>query len=121
MKFFNFLFYKSYRLALQLGNEGFYPEVNAWFLATLLPWLNLFSIIILLENNNRISEAVGGVIMISSSVFWVLGYVFCIIKKNYIKILSSQEDLSSKDGNSNILFYSYLLITCFVYFGFLAD
>ena len=35
MKFLNFLFRKSYKLALLVGNKGFYPEINAWFFATL--------------------------------------------------------------------------------------
>ncbi len=121
MKFFNFLFYKSYKLAIHLGNEGFYPEVKAWFLATFLPWLNLFSIIILLENNDIVSKEVGKFIIVSSSLFWILSFVFCIIKKNHIKILASQENSSLNNNFSNILYYSYFLITCIIYFVFLAD
>jgi hypothetical protein len=121
MKFFNFLFYKSYKLAIQLGNEGFFPEVKAWFIAMLLPWLNLLSILIILKNNLLLSMYVFRIILIGSSLFWIFSFVFCIIKDNYIKILSSQENSSLNNSFSNIIYYSYLLVTCVIYFVFLAD
>jgi hypothetical protein len=117
MKFYNFLFYKSYRLALILGNEGFYPEVNAWFLATLLPWLNLLSLLILLKNSSIVSNDLFRFILNGSSLFWIFGFVFIVIKKNYKTILSSHENVSSDKNYSNILFYCYLFITGIIYFG----
>ena len=121
MNFFNFLFYKSYKVALLLGNEGFYPEINAWFLAILFPWLIVLSMLIFLKNELIISSVVFRVLLISTSVFWVISYFYCMSNKNYLKILSNQEKSISSMKYSNICFVLYVLITCVIYFGFLSD
>ncbi|MGV1012921.1 MAG: hypothetical protein ACOYBS_10770 [Flavobacterium sp.] len=121
MKFFNFLFYKSYKVALLLGNEGFYPEINAWFLAILFPWLNILSVLIFLKNELIISNEVFRIILISTSVLWIVSYIYCVQNKNYLKILSDQEKSISKMKYSNTLYILYVLITSIIYFGFLSN
>ncbi len=121
MKFFNFLFYKSYKVALLLGNAGFYPEINAWFLAILFPWLNVLSILLLLKNKLIISSEVFRVTLIGTSIFWIVSYIYCVQNKNYLKILSDQEKSISKIKYSNTWFVLYILITSIIYFGFLSN
>ena len=53
-----FPFFQSYKLAIHLGNEGFYPEINAWFLSTLLPWFNVLSILIILKRTQIVSGSI---------------------------------------------------------------
>ena len=49
MKVYRYLFYRFYELAIATGNEGFYPEANALFLATAFPWVNIMTGINILE------------------------------------------------------------------------
>lgn len=121
MNFFNFLFCKSYKVALLLGNEGFYPEINAWFLAILFPWLNLLSVLIFFKNKFIISNEVFRIVLIGSSVFWIVSYIYCVYNKNYLKILSDQEESISKMKYSNALFILYVLMTVIIYFVFLSN
>jgi hypothetical protein len=39
MKFYNILYYKSYKLAIELGNENFHPDINAYSISTTLTWM----------------------------------------------------------------------------------
>jgi hypothetical protein len=119
MKFFNFLFYKSYRLALLLGNEGFYPEVVAWGITMFLLWFNLFSILILLENNLIISPDLFKYLLIGSLIFWVASYIYYILKGNYINIIDVKEQ-SNNNNIYSVIYYCYLLISLICY-GFLSN
>ncbi len=119
MKFLNFLFYKSYRLALALGNKGSSPEVVAWGITMFLLWFNLFSILILLKNNLVISINLFQFILVVSLVFWLASYIYYILKGNYINIITIEEQSSLNNTYSNIIYYFYLLATLICY-GFLT-
>lgn len=121
MNFFNFLFYKSYKVSILLGNEGFYPEINAWFLAILFPWLNVLSVLIFLKNELIISSSFFSVLLISTSIFWVISYFYYMWDENYLKILSEQEKSIVNIKYSNTWFLLYIVITSIIYFGFLSD
>jgi len=117
MRFFYFLFYKSYRLAIALGNEGFLPEVTAVGLATLLPWFNLLSILMLLEKNLIISSDVFKFCLLTSLVLLLLCFIYLIIYKRHFQIQSRQQKSFSENKLSDFLYYSYFLITCIIYFS----
>ncbi|MFN8295344.1 MAG: hypothetical protein U0T69_04070 [Chitinophagales bacterium] len=121
MTFLNFLFYKSYRLALFLGNKDFYPEGVAWFLTTLLPWLNFISVLIILKNQCIITNSLFGILLDITFVYWIYTLFLFIYEGKYKMIIKEQEELEVKRKYSNILFYTYLLITGVIYFGFLGN
>lgn len=101
-----------------LGNEGFYPEAVAWSLTILFPWLNLLSVLIVLENSNIISKNLFWILLNFSFVFWIYTFVYYIVKRKFIHILKEQKELEGKRKYSNIIFYTYLLVTGVVYFYF---
>jgi hypothetical protein len=96
MFFFNYLFHKSYKISLSLGNEGFYPEINAWCLATLLPWLNYFSILKILRNSSIIGNDLYKNLLIASVIYWILSYLYVIVSGYYLKIISSNDLLKER-------------------------
>lgn len=119
MNCFNFLFYKSYKISLFLGNEDFYPEIKAWFLTILFPWLNILSLLIILENELIISNEVFRFILFSTSFFWIASYIYYIINRNYVKVLLVQEKSNIKYGN--LWFAIYTISTFIIYFGFVSN
>jgi hypothetical protein len=114
MKFFHFLFYKSYRLAILLGNEGFYPEINAWGLVTFLMWMNCASILILLKLYFISAEVFKVLLYLSSSV-WIASFYYFIRNKRYEKIIVEiEKEINSKSLTVFSILYSIVSVT--VYF-----
>jgi hypothetical protein len=116
MNWYKLLFYKFYKVAIFLGNEDFYPEINAWFLATLLPWFNFLSFLLVLKYYSVITYSVFKIIIIASSLFWIWSYIFCTKNRRYLLILEEMEakDLKRKKMTTLLLIF-YSLFTVFVY------
>src|SRR5260370_1424694 len=91
MIFFKYLFYKFYRLAIALGNEGFYPEVNAWFLLNFLLWINYATILILLKLYLGLSKQGFKYLLIASIPFWIVLWIYFMKKDHYKSILAEFE------------------------------
>ena len=64
MKFYKSLFVFFHRIAIFLGNEGFFPEALAYFFTVMLPWLNFLTIINIIELKTRNTYTNEGVILI---------------------------------------------------------
>ncbi|HMR91222.1 MAG TPA: hypothetical protein PKC69_02865 [Chitinophagaceae bacterium] len=114
MRWYKFLFYKYYSFAEAIGNKGFFPEVNAWFLATVMPWFNLMAFLELLELSNLISVQVSKIIAYGSLSIWVLTFIYFILLNKYELILEEYKGSDVKKGNIIVLLYS--LITIGLYF-----
>jgi hypothetical protein len=120
MKFYHLLFYKFYHLAISFGNEGFYPEVNAWFLATLPVWANMMTVIFLLKIYLSISKPLVTTLMISTSVLWLISYFYFMKNDSYRIILQKMEERSSNNGLMTAIVFVYTIASLGVY-GYVAD
>jgi len=116
MKLFQILLSKYYQLAILLGNENFYPEINAWFLATLIPWLNIISLIIILKMY-LISFGAFKVLLYLSGLIWVLS-IYYFLKTNYKDLLKEAEKQSGQKWKTRLTIV-YSVVSLIVY-GFLS-
>ena len=121
MNFLKFLFYKSYRLAISLGNEGFYPEINAWFLTTLLVWGNIASVLILLKYYLVISKSIFKIMLYAAFILWVLTFIYFIKGGNYKLILEEiQKETLVVRKRKSILTWIYTIFSLVIYL-YLSD
>lgn len=114
MKWYKFLFYKYYSFAEAIGNKDFFPEVNAWFLATVMPWFNLMTILLILKDKGGLPLNVYTYIVYGSFVIGVITFINFVLKEKYKLILEEYKGSDVKKGNIIVLLYS--LITIGLYF-----
>ena len=117
MRFLKLLFYKFYHFAVAIENEGFYPEINAWFLVTLLPWFNFFSLLILLKYYLIITQNTFKVsLILFSSIFWVISFIYFIVGERYKSILQEEEQVKSiKQKQKNFIVIAYSAFSLITY------
>ena len=92
MKAYRYVFYKFYRFMHYLGNDGFYPEIKAYFLFSLCIWANILSIIAVVEIslNRRIFNY--PVLVVFAILCLVVNYYFTIRKDRYEDFLKEFEN-----------------------------
>ncbi|MGN7787350.1 hypothetical protein ACTJIJ_22640 [Niabella sp. 22666] len=112
MKWYKFLFFKYYGFAEAVGFKSFFPEVQAWVLATFMPWFNLMTILLILKNNNVLSPQVFSYIVYASFFIGAIMFVYIVLMERYKLYL--QEYTNKKGGGVWVFLYS--LITVGLYF-----
>ncbi len=119
MKYFHILIFKYYQFLILLGNEGFHPEITAWFLATLMSWFNFMSLIILLETYNYITFSTLKILIKVSSIIWIISIYYAFKNKPYLNIIGEMEKQSKQNSKTFFaIIYSILTITIY---GILAS
>jgi hypothetical protein len=113
---FKILIYKYYKLAILLGNENFYPEINAWFLATLMTWFNLLSLIILLKIY-LISVSTFKILLYLSGLVWVLS-IYYFLRINYKDLLKEAEKRNNQKLKT--IFTIIYSVTSLIIYGYLS-
>ncbi len=69
MKIFDYLFYKVYKLINFLGNTDFYPEANTWVISSTLLWLNMLTLLVIVEL--KLERALTSKIMLYLFIFYI--------------------------------------------------
>ncbi len=104
-------------MAIHLGNDGFYPEINAWFCTIVLPWFNLLSLCIILENNSIISKGLFKFLLFSSTSLWLFSFKYFIYKEKYLKIIEEGEKKKWHQSSvKTIVAFIYAILSVAVYF-----
>jgi hypothetical protein len=94
--FYKFLFFCIHRMAIFLGNEGFFPEALAYFGTAMLPWLNFITIINYLEiqTGNQIFSS--SLIIFIYVVYLIAIYLYFFTRGRHRRILDEAKNSSSK-------------------------
>lgn len=114
MNLYKFLFFKYYLFAEAIGNKGFFPEVNAWFLATIMPWFNLMTLLIILKDKGILNLNLYSYIVYGSFVLGAVMFINIVLRNKYKLILKQYEGSDAKKGN--IVVFLYSLLTVGLYF-----
>lgn len=118
MKFYKFLFYKYYQLAITLGNEGFYPEALAWSLVTLLIWCNIASILIIAQVSLVLTKSIFKFLMGSTVIFWVISFIYWMCHDQYKHVLHEMEkenESVKKQKTIWVIIYSIITVAVYAY------
>lgn len=119
MKLFDYLFYKIYKLINFLGNTEFYPEGNAWFISSMLLWLNMLTTLNFVEL--RIERAVTNKVFVIA--FYVLylaaTFIYFFRKERYRSIVDNYDkEVSSKKIWGTVIVAVYIIATAVLHFYF---
>lgn len=110
MNWYKYLFFKYYLFAEAIGNKGFFPEVNAWFLATIMPWFNLMTILLVLKNKDILPLNIYSYIVYSSFIVGAVLFIKFVLRNEYKLILKKYEGSDVKKGNIIVVIYSLLTV-----------
>jgi len=100
-----------------LGNEGFCPEVVAYFFTAMMPWLNFLTLvnIIELEAEKSITDTV--LIGVIYAIYLVLNYIYFFRKDRY-KIFLSEAKHTSHPKSKMLLTVLYIALSLSLHFYF---
>lgn len=119
MKLFDYLFYKIYKLINFLGNTEFYPEGSAWFISSMLLWLNMLSALNFIEL--RIERAVTNKVFVIAFYILYLAATFMYFfrKERYRSILGNYDkEPASKKLWGTVIVAVYIITTAVLHFYF---
>ena len=119
MKIFDYLFYKVYKLINYFGNTDFYPEYNTWIISSTLLWLNMLTIlgIVELKLEKTLTDEV--YVIPFFVLYLVFTYIYFFRKERYRKIIETFDKQSdSKRVWGTIAVAVYILATLVLHFYF---
>ena len=119
MKIFDYLFYKVYKLINFLGNTDFYPEANTWFIASAFLWLNMLTVLGVVELKlGRVLTDKSYVIPFSI-LYLILTYIYFFRKERYKNILQVYDkQTGSKKRRGTLIVAIYIVGTLVLHFYF---
>ena len=119
MKLFDCLFYKMYKLINFFGNTDFYPEANAWFISSTFLWLNMLTILGIVEL--RLGKALTDkAYVIPFSILYLgLTYIYFFRKERYENIVQKYDkQIAAKKTWGTIAVAVYIILTIVLHLYF---
>ncbi len=120
MKIFDYLFYKIYKLINFLGNTDFYPESNTWLISSTFLWLNILTILNLVELTLERALTNKWYVIVLYILYLILTYKYFLGKdryKNIIQCYDKQMGIKKMWGTITVVIYIFATIVLHLYFS----
>lgn len=119
MKWYDYLFYKIYKLTSYLGNKDFYPESIAWFFSAMCIWLNMLAILNFTELKLGKTLTDKAYVFIFYVVYLLLTFIYFFRKERFKRIVWAydKEDKRKKIWGT-VVVSMYVIATLVFHFYF---